>query len=993
MFKTSLKMKKALRIILYFLLAVFFIIILLIVVAAFSENRIARLVLEQAGKTTDIPIQVEKIEFSLIHDFPLATIRCKNMMIGEPESERITDHDTVAFLGNLYLAVQIRPLLKGVFEVRKIELEEAFFQYLADSAGTNIDFITRQTDQLDVDTSANDIHLNIEEFTLKNVSCIYSDSKRNAAAHIRFENAIARGLMDNNKISGEFAGKVIISDCNYDTTFLYRMGQMGVDFILAYENDELKIEKAEIAVDNDVLLGVNGKVLPEEQILDLNVSAKKMDLAVLSKYIPGNYFKEYQINDFSGMLKAEAQISGALSGSILPAVSASFELADGRLKYANFPVLQRIYMKGSATNGVGRSNRTTSLEIESLRFQTPQSLFRISGRIDNPEQPAYRLNARMDVDLEEAFPFLPDSLVQSLEGKIRAEFTTRGVLPDSISDQFIDEALAKTTGKFEFENVNANIDSTLSARQFNAEMDYRPGEIVIKNLDAFIPAYNLNVDSLNATVTGDITKPDSLEVRIDNLAASLEKSAFRLSGMLKNPFNPDYAVKGNFWVDLAEVASYLPDSMVTSVSGNVSGTFISAARLNPDSLMQQMQPVLFENSSFNLVLYDVNVELPDSMLCVQNLTGEMRYAADSLWINSLELNYLGMQVGMNRVVATPVYTTVLQNRPGELKVKGNFYADDVDYALLEKWMEEDSTATSAEPMNYTYKINGQLKTDRFKYDKALFTNIDSKFLVKPNYYVLDSLRMDAFDGKTLSSVKVEMPDGIDMLVHFKTKVSGMDVYKFMQAFDEYVEYEDFKAENVRGKVTGILDGRVKLNGNFEPEYETMMLKGELTLENGALLNVKPVMEIEKIPGVGLKNMDKLYFSTMNSSLFLFKNELYIPHTEIKSTSFDAAFLGMYSFGEDYDYHIRMFLGEVLSNKSKANLKKMMLEGGFDEQETLDATRGRTAIYLVSKSENGKEKAGFDRKKDRANMVAKVNLQKQMVDMNFHPALVNYNTEE
>ena len=126
-------------------------------------------------------------------------------------------------------------------------------------------------------------------------------------------------------------------------------------------------------------------------------------------------------------------------------------------------------------------------------------------------------------------------------------------------------------------------------------------------------------------------------------------------------------------------------------------------------------------------------------------------------------------------------------------------------------------------------------------------------------------------------------------------------------------------------------------------------------------------------------------------MFLFNNEFYIPRTEIRSTSFDAMFLGMYSFGGDYEYHIRMFLGEVLSSKSKTNLKKQKQEGGFTDEDEKDVTKGRTSIYVVSKSEDGKEKAGFDNKRDRSNMVAKVNLQKQMVDMRFNPTLVNYET--
>jgi hypothetical protein len=252
--------------------------------------------------------------------------------------------------------------------------------------------------------------------------------------------------------------------------------------------------------------------------------------------------------------------------------------------------------------------------------------------------------------------------------------------------------------------------------------------------------------------------------------------------------------------------------------------------------------------------------------------------------------------------------------------------------------------------------------------------------------------MNAFNGKALSSAKIEIKENNEMDVFFKTNIQKMDATKIMQCFGKYIEYEDVKAENVQGLVSTVMDGKIVFQ-NFEPDYGSLLLNGDLTIENGALINVIPVMEVEKIPGIGLKNLDKLYFSTLNSSLFLFENEVYIPRTEIRSTSFDAMFFGMYSFGEDYSYHIRMFLGEVLTSKSKANLKKLTLDGGFSEEDEKDVTKGRTSIYVVSKSENDKEKAGFDNKRDRLNMIAKVNLQKQMVDMSFHPALVKYNTEE
>jgi hypothetical protein len=294
-------------------------------------------------------------------------------------------------------------------------------------------------------------------------------------------------------------------------------------------------------------------------------------------------------------------------------------------------------------------------------------------------------------------------------------------------------------------------------------------------------------------------------------------------------------------------------------------------------------------------------------------------------------------------------------------------------------------------MNFTYKANGKFKAKSFKYGHAVFHNVDAKFLAKENYYVADDVKMDAFKGKGVSSVKVKMFPDDRMVLWFKTDIQKMDVSEMMKGFEQYIYDLGYAEENVRGRLTSKMDGEIVLH-NYEPVYDSLLLKGDLLLENGALINVKPVMEVEKIPGVGLKNMDRLFFNTLKSNIFLFRNKMYIPKTEIQSSSFDAMFLGMYSFGEDYAYHIRMFLAEVLSSKSKANIRKMTKDSGFAEEDESEITKGRTPLYLVSKSENGKEKAWFDNKRDRRNMEAKVNLQEQMVNMRFHPKLVKYSTK-
>ncbi len=992
-------MKKAVKIISYLFLSFITILIILVVVAALSENKIAKIAVEQIGKTTNVPVTLDDIDFSLVHDFPYATIKCRNFLVSSPVSNDIDKQDTLAFVGRLYVAVQTRKLIKGIFEIRKVEISDAKLFYNVDTAGlSNFDFLNDTTQQNVVDTSANNIFLDIKDFNIKNTVCYYRDKKMKAAADLMIEQLDLSGLINKDRYNGKAEGKTFLTNCSYDTTNLWLMKQAALDFEIKYDSSYLTVDKADIRIDEDAELSLSGTVDLRDTIsADLILNAKKLDLANLSKYVPQNYFQKYEVHNLSGILTANATITGMITDSVMPAVNVDFDLTKGNVKYQDYPELSQISFKGSATNGKQRNNSTTSVNIKSLNFQTAKSKASFSGKVENLDHLKYNFNSTLDIDLDEVSPFVPDSLLHSITGKVNAVISTKGNLPDSISYKYINDVLANSKVSLKLTDVNTDIDSLTSAKQLSANIEYEPNQIFINHFRAGIHYDKVDLDSVNfeAKIIGNPLKYDSLDVQFNRFDAALKNSNVALTGTLKNPLYPDYLVSGKLTLDLAEIRKYFPDSLVNSLSGNVSATFESEAQLNLDSISSQINKLIFERSKFQIDFSNVNLKMPDSLTNIKELSGQMKYQSDSLWITQLEGNYLGTQFDMNSVSAINIYSAAVKNQKKELVIHGNFNAGYFDYAEIEKILNADSTTVEkpqGEPLNFTYKINGMLKANSLKYKDALYSNISSKFLVKENYYVFDSLSMDAFDGHALTSLKIEMRPENEITLFFKTDIRKMDITKLVKSFYQYIDYEDIKAENVRGIFSTKMDGEIVLK-DYEPDYKSLMLKGDLTIEKGALFNVKPVMEIEKIKGVGLKSMDSLYFSTLNSSVFLFNNKLYIPKTEIRTTSFDAMFLGMYSFDEDYAYHIRMFLGEVLSSKSKSNLKKQMQDGGFTEEDESDVTKGRTSIYVVSKSENGKEKAGFDKKKDRQNMVAKVNLQKQMVDLSFHPALVKYDIDE
>lgn len=991
-------MKKAGKVLLYILLSVMALIIVLVIVAAAMQNKIVKLAIDEVSQSTNIPIQVEDIDFSLLRNFPLATLKCQKLTLQAPGETG----DTLADVGQLFISVEVKPLLNSIFKIREIEVEDAKVFYSVDTAGvSNYDFLMDTTTTA-IDTAGNAIYLNIKELNLTNVQCLYRDKKLRARADLLIETLKLSGLIDNKRYLGEVKAEAKLSNCSLDSTNLYRLKEAAISLDVDYRDSLLTLNSAKLSLGGEAQLALTGSVEMNPHFpAKLDLKAEQCNLAALVKYVPEQYLVGFGLKNVAGLLAFDAKVEGNLGDTILPRADIALSLSDGALQYQDYPALRNMNLSVSAANGADRSIAGSSVTIDSFSFETEKSKASLSGKVSRLDKPYYELLSILKLDLNELAPFIPDSLVTGLGGQLEAVLSTKGVFPGSMTDAFLQAVQKNSSCRLNATNLSFAMDSTLSIKDLNGQFEYKPGQIKLSDVACSVPAYrfNLRKADVEATVSGDFTKPESLAFQIRQCALATDSCSVQLTGELVNPMAPDYRINGQLSLDLDEIEKYLPTGTVQAMSGKVAANFSSKAKINLETIADDAMGIAFEQSRINLALNRVNVQMDDSLMSVKALTGKLNYAADSLWLSGMTMNYLGVQFGADSTSITSLYAAILQNKAKELRVQGNFSVDKLDYSWVERLMARfdaeptpSGPAADPEPSRYTYKINGKLKGKRLIYEGNEFRNISSKFLVKENHYVFDQLKMDGFDGTSLSSIKLDFVANDQLEIYFHTDVKQMDVTKLINGFHDYMALDDIKAENVQGKASTKMDGKIVLDKDYNPVYNSLMLKGDLTLENGALINVKPVMEIEKIAGVGLKNLDKLHFSTLNSSIFLFNNKLYIPKTEIRSSSFDAMFLGMWSFGTDYAYHIRMFLGEVLSSKSKANLKKQMQESGFEEDAS-DLTKGRSSIYLVSKLENGKEKAWFDNRKDRENMVARVNLQQQMVNMSFHPLLVKYDTEQ
>ena len=145
---------------------------------------------------------------------------------------------------------------------------------------------------------------------------------------------------------------------------------------------------------------------------------------------------------------------------------------------------------------------------------------------------------------------------------------------------------------------------------------------------------------------------------------------------------------------------------------------------------------------------------------------------------------------------------------------------------------------------------------------------------------------------------------------------------------------------------------------LNPQIKSLTAEGKYTLVNGALINFDPVKQLSYF--IELSELENIHFDKLENDFFIRNNFLYVPQMEVKSSAADLSVNGKHSFDNDYEYHVKILLSEILSRKRKKN-KSKVTEFGVVEDDGL----GRTSMLLKSYRKRRGSKVGYDMKAARA----------------------------
>ncbi|MDR3188911.1 MAG: AsmA-like C-terminal region-containing protein [Prevotellaceae bacterium] len=286
-----------------------------------------------------------------------------------------------------------------------------------------------------------------------------------------------------------------------------------------------------------------------------------------------------------------------------------------------------------------------------------------------------------------------------------------------------------------------------------------------------------------------------------------------------------------------------------------------------------------------------------------------------------------------------------------LKISGNLDAKRLN---LDRLLAQGDSAASARVRVYA---SVRARADELTVFDRLYTNVSGAVDYSPRSLTLNKLSVEAFDGTLGGDVKLYTGAGGNSRL-------GCDLY-FNGVALENLPYLNEKLNIKSGSMQGKCSGAITLTSSVGREgldMDNLSATLNFTISNGRLLEFAPIQPLSAYLKKSL--LQDVRFSALQNTLSLENGKITIPKMEVRSTALNALIAGTQDLKGDFDYHITLYLNELLSRKEKD------IDNPIKEN--------KTKLFLRFTSKNGVAEVTHDAREWSKNMEQKVQREAQEI---------------
>jgi hypothetical protein len=422
-------MKRLLRWFLRLGLLLVFMVSILFLTSKIVEQKIIEKVVSALNENINVPVYMDEISFSLLKKFPYATLQLKNVTLlsattFDRQGFALNATDTLLWIDNLYLSLNILSLFHGDVELTKVSLEKGFFNLMVDKKGRTNYSILKELKTNEAN-NALDFKFLLKHIVLKNLTISYHNLYKETAVTWRFPDYQIKGAFFKQEYDVATKGKLLLSKFQFREQLIRPNSPAELDMSLYFSNQQIVVESSVFKINGQQII-MDGVIALQPQIeLNLNLSADHIALAKLNNLVSYQNKSKF---DIDGVFLFKALVKGPINETQTPLIQANFALAQGSFKNNWINIHKGISCKGSFSNGSQQTASSSTLSLSDFTIKHKNSNLSGSLSLQNFIEPKIQSQSIFDLNLNDFSVFLKNQEIDKLEGQLKGTLNSNGTL-------------------------------------------------------------------------------------------------------------------------------------------------------------------------------------------------------------------------------------------------------------------------------------------------------------------------------------------------------------------------------------------------------------------------------------------------------------------------------------------------------------------------------------------------------------------------------------
>lgn len=387
--------------------------------AHFFKAEIIAKVLEQVNKKVDVPIAVSQVDFSLIHDFPNASVLFEEVFI----ADRFDETDTLLYSSLLTLEFDMWDMVNGRYTIDKVGLGEGRLKMRTMADGQVNYIFWKKSEESDPNMT-----FAIDRLELSDIDFSYSDTQANLFISSNVGQAKMKG-----KFSEGWMNMVVgLEGTDTDIVLEGKHYLQGND--IAFESKMLVDELGHqlhfencIAEVGKVKTPLTGRIFKEgEWNLDLTLDGS-LEIVEFLKELPSDQKGNLDRYHPKGKVDFLLTIKGESSTLIHPKVDLAFDMRSGEVQVSGpASAIRKIRAKGRYTRN---EKGVDKVHFAHFDGNVPQGRIAYVGLISDFDHPYVMGQFTCDADFSDLMALSQQDVMSSMRGNVKVDLDVRGHLP------------------------------------------------------------------------------------------------------------------------------------------------------------------------------------------------------------------------------------------------------------------------------------------------------------------------------------------------------------------------------------------------------------------------------------------------------------------------------------------------------------------------------------------------------------------------------------